>query len=35
MVERRDLKIINVDMQVVNNGDIRINFNIIIYMGQR
>jgi hypothetical protein len=33
MVKRRDLKIINQDMQAVNNGDIRFAYNIIRYMG--
>ncbi len=33
MVERRDLKTINVKMQAMNNGDILIPCNIIRYIG--
>jgi hypothetical protein len=32
-VERRDLEIVDVDMHVVNDGDILIACNIIWYMG--
>jgi hypothetical protein len=34
MVERGDLKTINVEMQVMNNGDILIDCGIIIHMRQ-
>jgi hypothetical protein len=34
MVERGDLKTMNVKMQAMNNGDIIIDYNIIIYMGK-